>query len=247
MNHLGHTLSECWTVNASIITPIVRTDSTHFTDTPLSINPFTFVSSCLEDYKARHVIKASEPHDTQNRPVFAIPALPPHLTASKASSEPFDVSTNKLNTPKKAPATSKAAFPVIYMDLLLAKIAQLQASSITSLVESIYLDLREFKVKKVAIEAKVREVGEKCKDRKVWVVKPNFQLLVSLLNGVYYVGLPLIFLGSRIILQFPKSNKYVYLSLVHRSFTCIISSSYPFSLAETSSNRQYLSFRTHSE
>ena len=80
------------------------------------------------------------------------------------------------------------------MDVLLAKIAQLQASSITSLVESIYLDLREFKVKKVAIEAKVREVGEKCKDRKVWVVKPNFQLLVSLLNGVYYVGLPLIFL-----------------------------------------------------
>ncbi len=80
------------------------------------------------------------------------------------------------------------------MDMLLAKIAQLQASSITSLVESIYLDLREFKVKKVAIEAKVREVGEKCKDRKVWVVKPNFRPLVSLLNGVYYIGLSLIFL-----------------------------------------------------
>lgn len=92
-----------------------------------------------------------------------------------------------MNAPKKAPTTSKASFPDIYMDMLLAKISQLQASSITSLVESIYLDLREFKVKKVAIEAKVREVGEKCKDKKVWIVKPNIQLIVSLLRYIAYV------------------------------------------------------------
>jgi chromatin assembly factor 1 subunit A len=27
-------------------------------------------------------------------------------------------------------------------------------------------------VKKIAIESKIREVGEKCKDKRVWVVKP---------------------------------------------------------------------------
>lgn len=90
------------------------------------------------------------------------------------------MTTNILGAPKKAPTASKASsFPDVYMNLLLTKISQLQASSITSLVESIYLDLREFKVKKVSIEAKVREVGEKCKDKKVWIVKPNLQLTVS--------------------------------------------------------------------
>jgi len=63
------------------------------------------------------------------------------------------------------------------MQFLLHKITQLQASSLNALVESIYLELREHKVKKVAIEAKVKEVGEKCKEKKVWVIKPA--LLVS--------------------------------------------------------------------
>jgi chromatin assembly factor 1 subunit A len=75
------------------------------------------------------------------------------------------------NVAKKAPAPSKSSFPDAHMQLLLTKITQLQASSINSLVESIYLDLREHKVKKVAIEAKVREVSEKCKDKRYWVIK----------------------------------------------------------------------------
>ena len=67
---------------------------------------------------------------------------------------------------------TKSLFPECHLGFLLNKITQLQAPSITALVESVYLDLREHKVKKTAIEAKLREVGEKCKDKRVWVVKP---------------------------------------------------------------------------
>jgi phosphoserine phosphatase len=56
---------------------------------------------------------------------------------------------------------------------LISKITDLATSNITFLVESIYQDLRVHKVKKNAIETKVREVGEKCKERKVWIVKPG--------------------------------------------------------------------------
>lgn len=43
--------------------------------------------------------------------------------------------------------------------------------------------MKVHKVKKNAIEAKVREVGEKCKEKKVWIVKPavpvSFHLSIS--------------------------------------------------------------------
>jgi hypothetical protein len=38
-------------------------------------------------------------------------------------------------------------------------------------VESIYQDLRKFGVKKNAIEAKLKEVAEKSKEKKVWTAK----------------------------------------------------------------------------
>jgi chromatin assembly factor 1 subunit A len=62
-------------------------------------------------------------------------------------------------------------FPEAHLPVLVSKIAALETSSITFLVESIYQDLRAHKVKKNAIEAKVKEVGEKCKEKKVWIVK----------------------------------------------------------------------------
>lgn len=49
-------------------------------------------------------------------------------------------------------------------------------ASFVLLVETIYQELKTQKVKKVAIEAKIREVGEKCKEKKVWVVKPAFKV-----------------------------------------------------------------------
>jgi len=70
----------------------------------------------------------------------------------------------------------KTVFPEAHLGTLLAKITDLATPSLTLLVESIYQDLRIHKVKKNAIEAKVREVGEKSKDKKAWVVKQAIQV-----------------------------------------------------------------------
>ena len=47
----------------------------------------------------------------------------------------------------------------------------MQTGNITGIVETVYLELRAHKVKKNAIEAKLREIGEKSKEKKVWVLK----------------------------------------------------------------------------
>ncbi|KAF8162912.1 hypothetical protein B0H34DRAFT_299811 [Crassisporium funariophilum] len=144
-----------------------------FNDTPYPINPFTYVSTCVEDHRASK--RAANPGGA-NEDVFAVPALPPRLAVLRGteSSNPSSLSTPVpgVNPPKKAAVSLKSSFPDMYLTLLFNKITQLQASSINALVESIYLELREHKVKKIAIEAKVREVGEKCKEKRVWVVKP---------------------------------------------------------------------------
>ncbi|KAF9566259.1 hypothetical protein CPC08DRAFT_657870 [Agrocybe pediades] len=147
-----------------------------FNDTPYSVDPFTFVSTCVDDYKtflrtANTNTNVPNANGDTSEGVFAVPALPPRLTGTAAT---IDLSSNATTTstgPKKVP-TAKSIFPEAHIQLLLDKITQLQASSITTLVESIHLELREHKVKKNAIENKVREVGEKCKDKKVWVIKP---------------------------------------------------------------------------
>ena len=70
----------------------------------------------------------------------------------------------------------KTTFPDVHLSFLLEKITAIQASSITFLVDTIHRDLNAHKVKKNAIEAKIKEVGEKCKEKKVWVLKPNVQV-----------------------------------------------------------------------
>ncbi|KAF8810148.1 hypothetical protein BYT27DRAFT_7240947 [Phlegmacium glaucopus] len=145
-----------------------------FNDTPFPIDPFSYVSTCIEDHKASlRTTNGAHADDV----VFAVPALPPRLAASN-SAESSSSSSTKPPVPKKASVTNRAPFPECHLGFLLNKITQLQASSINALVESIYLELREHKVKKTAIEAKLREVGEKCKEKKVWVVKP------ALLGGI---------------------------------------------------------------
>lgn len=67
-------------------------------------------------------------------------------------------------------------FPDVHLSMLLTKIADLATPNLNYLIESIYQDLRIHKVKKNAIEAKVREVGEKSKDKKIWVVKEAVQI-----------------------------------------------------------------------
>lgn len=76
------------------------------------------------------------------------------------------------------------------MPLLLAKIKELDTGNLTFIVETVYKELSTQKagVKKNAIEAKVREIGEKSKDggsAKVWVVKPDVRVrrVLSWENG----------------------------------------------------------------
>ncbi|PPQ68491.1 hypothetical protein CVT26_003430 [Gymnopilus dilepis] len=148
-----------------------------FNDTPMCIDPFTFVSTCLEDYKESLKSVASSTNNP-GAPAFVVPSLPPRLASNTdgAGVGVVDLSNSPSNgtlAPKKPPVAPKIPFPEAHMHLLLSKIMQLQASSITTLVEAIHLELREHSVRKNAIEAKIKEVGEKCKEKKVWIVKPT--------------------------------------------------------------------------
>lgn len=129
-------------------------------DTPFPIDPFRFVSSEVEDpapgQKNRSLDAAGAIHNTSL----------PNGTANTAIIS---------SVPKRLTVAPKHAFPDMHLPFLLTKITTLQAASITFLVETIYQELRVHKVKKNAIEAKVREVGEKCKERRVWVVKSAFK------------------------------------------------------------------------
>ncbi|KAG8217560.1 chromatin assembly factor 1 subunit A-domain-containing protein [Butyriboletus roseoflavus] len=119
-------------------------------DMPHPIDPFTFVSV-----------------NSQVESV-AVPSLPSAVQALAGTADP---SASKRMT-SSAP---KTFFPEAHLGTLLAKISDLATPSLAYLVESIYQDLRIYKIKKNAIEAKVREICEKSKDKKVWVVKPAVQ------------------------------------------------------------------------
>jgi len=99
---------------------------------------------------------------------FAIPALP---SRQEAKGSPAPATTATASSAPKARPAPKTAFPEAHMPLLLERISSLATPSLPFIVESVYKELQEQRVKKNAIEAKVREVGEKCKEKKIWVVK----------------------------------------------------------------------------
>ncbi|KAI0637175.1 hypothetical protein C8Q77DRAFT_1190004 [Trametes polyzona] len=137
-----------------------------FNDTPFPIDPFTFVSQPIE-----------QQHAQQTADGFLIPALPPHLTKSTAPSTSSSASPATVGTsatpPKRGIPAPKTAFPDAHLAHLLTRIEELGTSSLNCIVETVHRELQAHKVKKNAIEAKVREVGEKSKERKVWVVRPD--------------------------------------------------------------------------
>jgi hypothetical protein len=146
------------------------------TDTPYPIDPFTFISASQGKPQ-----KTSKETSVAISPTFAIPSLPDRLLAtssttttatplSSSTTTPAPIVTMKRTSSAPAPKTT---FPDAHLPTLVSKINALATSNITFLVESIYQDLRTHKVKKNAIEAKVKEVGEKCKEKKVWIVKPG--------------------------------------------------------------------------
>ncbi|KAJ4001415.1 chromatin assembly factor 1 subunit A-domain-containing protein [Lentinula boryana] len=160
----------CWE------TSIGQTESTFrpfrirlLNDTPFPVDPFTFVSAAVEEPK---------PAKTSDEG-FAVPALPNHV-AQVGTSNIGPLPTPLVSSgPKKPVATPKTTFPDEHLPILLSKINTAQAVNLTILVEAVSQELREHKVKKNAIEAKIREVGEKCKVRKFWVVKENHPVCIA--------------------------------------------------------------------
>ncbi|KAF5365726.1 hypothetical protein D9758_003132 [Tetrapyrgos nigripes] len=123
-------------------------------DTPFAIDPFTFVST----------VDGRKPTITSSEPVFAVPPLPSHCTA------PTNGTTSDVPN-KKTGTAPKKVFPDAHLNVLVNKVNTLQAANLTVLVEAVYQELREHNVKKNAIEAKIKEIGEKSKEKKVWVIK----------------------------------------------------------------------------
>ncbi|EPQ58751.1 hypothetical protein GLOTRDRAFT_104339 [Gloeophyllum trabeum ATCC 11539] len=145
-----------------------------FNDTPYPIDPFTFVSA------PPTAVKAPAPATDG---VFLVPPVPStsHTQAALAeaprSTQP-KAAVGPSNVTKRASITApRTCFPEDQLPALLAKIRSSPTSNLTVLVEIIYSSLQEqgVKVRKNAVETKVREVSEKCKLRKVWVVKGESQ------------------------------------------------------------------------
>ncbi|KAJ7090042.1 hypothetical protein C8R43DRAFT_939046 [Mycena crocata] len=139
-----------------------------FNDAPFPIDPFTFVS------------RGGDTKRTSKPDGFAVPMLPDRLVATTTVSQP-DSSPTSHPAPgsKRSVLAPKTAFPEIHLAHLLDKIAASQIASLPILIDTIYQDLRNHNVKKNSIEAKVREVAEKCKVKRVWIVKENFRVVVQ--------------------------------------------------------------------
>ncbi|RPD65935.1 hypothetical protein L227DRAFT_606090 [Lentinus tigrinus ALCF2SS1-6] len=149
-----------------------------FNDTPFPIDPFKFVSEPVEQQAS-----GSGQSHQQTEDGFVIPALPPHLAKSlpnpisglltPSSSSSTSLTASPGPNAKRGVPAPKTAFPDAHLTHLLTRIGELETSSLQCIVETVHRELQAHKVKKNAIEAKVREVGEKCKEKKVWVVKAD--------------------------------------------------------------------------
>ncbi|KAG6821095.1 hypothetical protein H0H93_007254 [Arthromyces matolae] len=148
-----------------------------FNDTPLSFDPFAFVSTCLEESKRETKAVPSMKTVVLDDGAFVVPSLPDRFGSSNAlqSNQTTPLAAAIAGPPKRM-ITPKQPFPDQHLPLVLEKIESLQTGSINFLVEAIHRELREQKIKKNTIEAKIREVGEKCKEKKCWIVKRSIQL-----------------------------------------------------------------------
>ncbi|KAL5490433.1 hypothetical protein ACEPAI_5266 [Sanghuangporus weigelae] len=147
-----------------------------FNDTPFPIDPFTFISIPIVTEKL-----------APSKQGFVVPALPPHIQNTSSNVDSMGVTLPQLAvaqsaatpmatvpTPvKRASMQPKNPFPTALLPYFADKVASLNSGNLTWLVESLYQDLRPHRVKKNAIEAKVREDCEKCPVRKIWIVKED--------------------------------------------------------------------------
>lgn len=156
-----------------------------YLDTPFPIDPFTFISTPV-------VEEQPSPSKTKG---FVVPPLPTRIVQSSLSETPSQplISTNQIDvTPGSSTLTTvlnlvpkrkaanvappKTPFPDTLLPFLTDKITQLATGNLVWLIESLYQELKVHKVKKNAIEAKVREVGEKCPMKRIWIVKDNVKV-----------------------------------------------------------------------
>ncbi|KAH7912148.1 hypothetical protein BJ138DRAFT_1172111 [Hygrophoropsis aurantiaca] len=141
-----------------------------FNDTPYPIDPFTYVS-----------VAAEERQTNNTNTTFLVPPLPQRLAAGTTDPSPSSLAAPSVPAKRMAAAlTPKTTFPDIHLPVLFSKISSLATPNLTFIVESIHQELKAHRVKKNAIEAKVREIGEKSKDKKVWVVKDDIKALHGL-------------------------------------------------------------------
>lgn len=108
---------------------------------------------------------------------FLVPIIPEHV--NPISNEP-PASASGLE--KKSLLGPKHPFPEAHVPILLAKIDELATGSIILIVETLYQELKDHKVKKNSIEAKVRELA--VKKGKVWVAKQGAHLDGSTVSAV---------------------------------------------------------------
>jgi chromatin assembly factor 1 subunit A len=107
-----------------------------------------------------------------------MPALPPHvLNPNTPSSEPAASNSASGQQPQaKRPRTApKNPFPDAHLPFLKNKVSSMGTSSLIALVEALHLDLKNHRVKKNAIEAKLREICVK-DQRHIWSVKTDFEV-----------------------------------------------------------------------
>ena len=131
-------------------------------DTPFPIDPFTFVSDPIILEKANNSISKD------NTGLFIMPALPERLLSNATSSTDDAVIKKKALGSAPPPKTS---FPDEHVPLLLQKIGASTTNSFVVLLDSLFQDLKSLGIKKNALEVKLREVSEKDKSKKAWVVK----------------------------------------------------------------------------
>jgi chromatin assembly factor 1 subunit A len=72
---------------------------------------------------------------------------------------------------KKLALAQKHPFPEAHVPTLVARVNELATGSIVLIVETLYQELKDHKVKKNSIEAKVKELA--VKKGRVWVAKPD--------------------------------------------------------------------------
>ncbi|KAF8507262.1 hypothetical protein JB92DRAFT_2961415 [Gautieria morchelliformis] len=133
-----------------------------FNDTPFPVDPFSFVSGPMTAEKANN--------NPDSEGLFVMPALPDRLQKLPAATTSTDDSVAKRKALNSA-LPPKTSFPDTHVPLLLQKIGASNTNSFVVLLDSLFQDLKALGIKKNALEVKLREVSEKDKSKRAWVVK----------------------------------------------------------------------------